>query len=285
MKTKALLLALLVATCSADAALLAWWTQDETSGNLIDATGQNPEAFPVGAPTYGNPGVPNGTYGSIIVGSARGTSVGYGPSDTDAYFVVGTDNNNPVMNIDQTGQLTAMGWMQPGIPTQATSFTYRMIGTGSAAGGDFGWGLGLRFTISGATTTPFVRFTAYGVIDKDSIPITVNFGEWIHIAATYDGSTGSTSLYLNGNFLSTHGDLRLFGNDSPNNRQVIGGRLNGSNNEQTGGLLDGIRVYDTVLTVEQIRSAAVESVSIPEPTAMTLPLLSAPFFLRGRRKY
>jgi hypothetical protein len=41
------------------------------------------------------------------------------------------------------------------------------------------------------------------------------------------------------------------------------------------GLLDGVRVYDTVLTVEDIRQAAVESVSqIPEPSSLALALIA-----------
>jgi hypothetical protein len=276
------LLLLLLANGSAQGTLLASWRQDEPDGNLHDETGQNPEAAPFGTPTYGNPGVPNGIYGSIVVSNAFGSSVGYGPSATDASFIVGSDNNNPVMNIEPTGQLTVMGWIQPGIPTQATSFTYRLISTGSSAGGDFGWAFGLRFTIAGDTTIPFVRFTNYGVIDKDSPAINVVFGEWMHIAATYD--SGQTSLYLNGEFLSTHADTRVFGNDSPNNRQVIGGRLGGSNNEQASGLLDGIRVYDSVLTIDEIRFAAAEAVSaIPEPTTVLLAFLGMPALLRKKR--
>jgi hypothetical protein len=273
--------AIFLLACRAPGALVAFWSQDELSGNLFDQTGGNPEAVPFGTPVYGNPGVPNGTYGSIVVNKAAGNSIGYGPSTTDASFIVGDDNNNPVMNIDPAGALTVMGWIRPEFPTLTASFTYRMIGTGSASGPDFGWGLGIRFTISGGVTTPTVRFTAYGIIDKDSTPVTINFGEWVHIAATYDN--GITSLFLNGDFLSTHGDTRLFGNDSPNNRQVIGGRFGGSNNEQTSGLLDGIRVYDTVLTEEEIRVAAAESVSaVPEPSAAGLLMLGVAAGLIGR---
>lgn len=264
----------------AEAALRVWWTQDELTGNLIDATGQNPQAVPFGLPQYGQPGVPNGTYGAINVSNAHGTAIGYGPSTTDATFIVGDDNNNPVMNIDASGQLTAMGWIQPAPLELTTSVTYRILSTGSSAGVDRGWGLGVRFTI-GTEVVPNARFTAYGVIDKDA-PIPLTFGEWIHVAATYDA--GVTSLYLNGNFVATHADVRPFGNDSANNRQVIGGRLGGTNNEQAAGLIDGIRVYDTVLTVDEIRVAAAESVSfIPEPGIAALTLFGAALLFRARK--
>jgi len=271
---------------TAHSTLVGWWKQDELSGNVVDSTGQNPEATPFGAPVYGSEGLPNAVYGSITVNNAAGTSISYGPSTTDAQFITGADNNNPVMNIDQTAQLTVMGWLRPATPELTTSHTYRMIGTGSAAGGDFGWGLGLRLTSTNGELLPFARFTAYGVVDKD-VPIaqgSLTYGQWIHLAATYDN--GVTSLYLNGEFLGTHADTRLFGNDSANNRLVIGGRLGGSNNEQTNGLIDGLRVYDTVLSVDEIRAAAAASVSaaVPEPCVSSIGLLGAPLLALRRRR-
>jgi Concanavalin A-like lectin/glucanases superfamily len=274
---------ILLANYSASASLVGWWKQDDLAGNnIVDSTGQNPEAVPLGTPVYGTEGVPNGIYGSITVTNGLGTSISYGPSTVDAQFITGIDNNNPVMNIDQSAALTVMGWLRPAPPELTTSHTYRMIGTGSNAGGDFGWGFGLRLTNIGGPLFPFVRFTAYGIIDKDvAIPSGIVYDQWIHLAATYDN--GVTSLYLNGEFLGTHLDLRPFGNDSPNNRLVIGGRLGGSNNEQTNGLIDGLRVYDSALTVEEIRLAAAESVSIPEPTAASLGLIGTSL-LAGRRR-
>jgi hypothetical protein len=267
----------LLTNYSASAALVGWWKQDDLAGsNIVDSTGQNPEAVPFGTPIYATEGVPNGLYGSIAVTNGVGTSISYGPSTVDAQFITGIDNNNPVMNIDQTAQLTVMGWLRPATPELTTSHAYRMIGTGSSAGTDFGWGLALRLTNTGGILVPFARFTAYGIVDKDvPIPGGIVYDQWIHLAATYDN--GVTSLYLNGEFLGTHIDLRPFGNDSPNNRLVIGGRLGGSNNEQTNGLIDGLRVYDTVLTVEEIRAAAVDSVSVPEPSAALLGLIGASF--------
>jgi hypothetical protein len=275
---------ILLGNYSATAALVGWWKQDDLAGNnVVDSTGQNPDAVPFGTPVYGTEGVPNGVYGGITVTNAVGTSISYGPSTVDAQFITGIDNNNPVMNIDQTAQLTVMGWLRPATPELVTSHTYRMIGTGSSAGGDFGWGLGLRLTDVGGVLMPFVRFTAYGVVDKDlAITQGIVYDQWIHLAATYDN--GVTSLYFNGELIGTHADVRLFGNDSPNNRLVIGGRLNGSNNEQTNGLIDGLRVYDTVLTLDEIRTAAVEAVSVPEPGAALFGLVGASLCVRRRRR-
>src|SRR6476469_274644 len=112
---------------SAAAALVGAWRQDEASGNLVDSTGGHPAGIPTGSPTYGRPGVPNGTYGAINVTNAAGTAIEYGPSEVDEFFTVGSDNNNPVLNIPATGTLTVMGWMNPAAPTAARS--YRFLST------------------------------------------------------------------------------------------------------------------------------------------------------------
>src|SRR3954471_2949324 len=99
-----------LAASSADGALVGFWRQDESSGSLIDSTGGHPPGVATGTPTYGLPGVPNGTYGAINVSGATGTAIEYGPSEVDEFFTIGADNNNPVMNLDAAGQFTVMGW-------------------------------------------------------------------------------------------------------------------------------------------------------------------------------
>jgi hypothetical protein len=51
---------------------------------------------------------------------------------------------------------------------------------------------------------------------------------------------------------------------------VIGGRLGANDVDQASGLLDGIRIYDQVLTSAEIQEAAVSSVSIPEPSSFVI---------------
>src|SRR5687768_1413288 len=177
-----LCLMLALSASAAHAQLIGSWNQDETSGNLIDSTGSHPAGVATGTPLYGQPGVPNGTYGSLVVNQAAGTSIGYGPSTSDEFFTIGTDNNNPALNLDATGAFTITGWINPVAPTLAAS-TYRFFSTGSGAGGDRGWGIGLR--LNGATGTgSTIRFTTYGIADNDSSAFNVTFGQWHHLAAT-----------------------------------------------------------------------------------------------------
>jgi hypothetical protein len=256
--------ALAFVVSSADAALIGAWRQDEASGNLIDSTGGHPAGVPTGSPTYGQAGVPNGSYGAINVANAAGTAIAYGPSEVDEFFTVGADNNNPVMNLDRAGAFTVMGWVNPAAPS-AAGRTYRFLSTGSAAGADRGWGFGLRLN-STAGTGSAIRFTNYGVADNDSSVFDVTFNNWVHIAATYNN--GQINYFLNGNALDS--DTSLFGNEGAPGRLVIGGRLGGNDTDQMNGSVDGVQVYNEVLTADQIRQAAAASVSVPEPSAMLL---------------
>ena len=234
-----------------------------------------------GTANYGQAGVPNGTYGSIAVTNASGTSIGFGPSTQDTLFVAGTGNNNPILNLAPTGSYTAMGWINPAAIVLTTQFTNRLVATGTATGTDFGWSMGLAYNPS---TSPnwTVRYTAFGVADKDSTTFSINTGEWYHIATTYDN--GSTTMFLNGNLLNTHANTALFKDETAAGRLVIGGRLGGNDRDQANGLLDGLRVYNRVLTIEELREAAALSVSpIPEPTVTLLGVLTATLLFRRKR--
>ena len=258
----------------ANAALIGAWNQDELSGDLIDGTGGHAPATLVtgGSVNYGQPGVPAGNYGSLIVTSAAGTSIGYGPNASDDYFISGASNVNPVMDVPRTGAFTVMAWINPNVPDIVR--TYRPISTGSSTGTDRGWGLGLRLNDTAGNGA--IRFTTYGVADNDSDPIFIAFNQWVHIAVTYNN--GAINYYLNGNLLGGS-DTSLFGDDLEPARLTFGGRLGvlaggagGNDGDQMNGLVDGVRVYNTVLTESELRAAAVASV-VPEPAAAGTLLL------------
>ena len=262
----------------ADAQLIGSWNHDETGGNLIDSTGGHPPGIPTGTPGYGFPGVPNGAYGSITISNSSGTAIEYGPSNVDEVFTIGTDNNNPVMNLDAGGAFTIMGWMNPYQPA-LTFRTYRFLSTGSGAGADRGWGFGLRLpNVDG--TGASLRFTNYGILDNDSSLFNVAFNSWMHLAATYNN--GTITYFLNGTELDS--DNSLFGNEGPAGRLLIGGRVGGNDVDQMNGLVDGVRVYNQLLTAAQIQQAAVESVSIPEPSAGWLLALGGAGLWRRRTR-
>ena len=266
-----------LAVAPADAALIGFWGQDELSGPIIDLTGNHPAGIATGSPVYGLPGVPNGAYGAINITAATGAAIEYGPTVVDEFFTVGTDNVNPVMNLNFTDGFTVMGWMNPYAPTLINR-SYKILSTGSAAGVDRGWALALRLTTLDGTGSS-VRFTNYGVADNDSAQFSIAFGTWIHLAATFNN--GVITYFLNGTMLDS--DTNSFGNETANGRLTVGSRLGGNDADQMNGQLDGIRVYNTVLSEAEIQTAAVESVSVPEPSSAFLGLTGLLALVRRRR--
>ena len=270
-------------TVSAPAAhLIGSYRLDEPSGSIEDGTGLNPNGDLTGTANYGQPGVPNGSYGSITVTNASGTSIGFGPSTQDTLFIAGATNNNPILNLASTGSFTAMGWINPGAPVLTTQYTNRLFSTGTAAGADRGWSFGLSYNPA-LNPNWTARFTAFGIADKDSTPFSITTGQWYHLATTYDN--GTTSMFLNGNLINVHANTATFGDELAGGRLVIGGRLGGNDRDQANGSLDGLRVYNQVLTVDEIRDAGLLSVTVPvpEPTVTLLGLLAAPVMFRRRR--
>ena len=261
--------AVLLTVSSPAAHLIGSYRLNEATGDIVDDTGLNPHGVLTGTANYGQPGVPNGTYGSIAVSGASGTSIGFGPSTQDTLFMAGTDNNNPILNLAATGSFTSMGWIKPAAPVLATQYTNRLFATGTATSPGGGWSLGLAYN---PATTPnwTVRFTAFGIADKDSTRFSLNTGEWYHIATTYDN--GTNTFFLNGNLLNTHANTAPFGDESALGRLVIGGRLGGNDRDQANGLLDGLRVYNRVLSEAELREAA--ALALGDPAApIILPVL------------
>lgn len=284
MKYSILLLLAAALTPHTQAALVASWNQDDASGNILNSAG-GPDGVLVtgGSVDYSQPGVPNSTYGSITVSAAAGTSIGYGPSASDDYFVAGATNS--VLGMGAPGSsFTVMSWINPSAPAAAA--TYRPLSAGGALGTDRGWGFGLRLNNTAGTGSA-IRFTTYGIADNDSALFDVALNQWSHLAVTY--SNGAINYYLNGNLLGGS-DTSVFGPYGASSRLSIGGRIGagagntgGNDADQVNGLLDGVRIYDTVLSEADIRAFAAQSVSVPEPAAASFGLAALALCLRRRR--
>jgi hypothetical protein len=78
-KSAAILLTFPLTASLSQAAVIGSWTRDETSGDILDATGNHPEGMATGTPTDSTAGVPNGSSGSSAATNAAGTSIDYGP--------------------------------------------------------------------------------------------------------------------------------------------------------------------------------------------------------------
>jgi hypothetical protein len=77
-------------------------------------------------------------------------------------------------------------------------------------------------------------------------------GNWYHLAATYDHSTQTTKLYLNGQL--DHTITGFSGTIQQNGNFLNIGRFGGENRDYFNGKLDDIRIYNEALSDSQIKS-------------------------------
>lgn len=245
---------------SGDPKPIGEWRMNEANGNLTDATGNHAPAVPTGVRTYSAPGVPQGTYGSINVTAPIGTSIGFGPTSVDGYFTVSPLENNPGIGLRPNAFFTAMGWIRP-VPlgrARIEQGNHLLLSTTGPDKSDGGWSLGLSVT-NRTTTKGRIRFIPYGALPLDSKEFDLTTNNFVHIAITY--RDGKISYFLNGESIGHSIASVPFTEPSDNARLVIGSRVNGDAADQMSGNLDGLRVYDTLLTEAQIKTAAQNSVS------------------------
>ncbi|HRR78716.1 MAG TPA: PEP-CTERM sorting domain-containing protein [Planctomycetota bacterium] len=245
----ALVLGLCLAWAPATAGLIGYWTLNEGSGTIADSAGPTftNSTNSISAGSYGQPSVPAGTYGAITLSPAQaatlGSSIAFSGSES---FALGAATGS---DLNRIGDLTVMGWMNSAL----LSGERVAFGVGPASGYKF------------ATSGNQLRFTTFGVVDM-TVPL-ANYapatGQWFHYAVTVGSTTGTraVSFFVNGN--------EVYSTTSSNMVASTGNIALGSNGgpaEYFQGNLDEIRVYDQVLSRDQIRAAAMN----PQPVASTL---------------
>jgi len=105
--------------------------------------------------------------------------------------------------------------------------------------------------------------TAGGGGTTQSVASTSNVatGEWVHVAATRDQLTGTIKVFVNG---QENGTLNTGFRNALNGQEHI--RLGGSTENETSyfdGQIDEVRIFDEVLTAEQIQANYNQGLSFP----------------------
>ena len=181
----------------------------------------------------------------------HGIAVG-GPS-----YVNGPVGHGTAMEFDGTGaQYVDLGTFDPSALTRKlsvslwarwnglTDFYQGLIGKR-----DSGWAAAeMMWQIEANQTVGDVRFQREGT--ADIVASVLPIGEWTHVAATFDGTTGK--LYLDGQ-LGAEGAFS-FGSDTEAAIQFGASVANGGN--PFNGALDEIRLYDVVLSETEILELA-----------------------------
>jgi len=227
--------------------LVGWWKGD---GNTLDSSG------------LGNNGVAvNITYTNGIVGQAfacdpenypYGTYNAVDIPDSPAYVL--------------TNALTIEGWIRP-----------RGDGYCILSRGDNRTGLDpYVLSMQGNHTLDF--FIEDGSGNSAFVGTELNYNQWYYVAATWDGSTGTMSIYTNGVLAGQIvTDVRPLGELIPEDHPGVGiGNVNdGFNNFPFTGDIDEISLYNRALTAFEVqaiyRAGSAGKCPVTEPACVPPP--------------
>jgi hypothetical protein len=177
--------------------------------------------------------------------------------------------NDPLLQL--TGPLTLTAW------TLADATAGGRVITKGGNSGFRGWSLGVEsagyysFQIPSSATALAVCNTAPG-----SVPL----GVWTHLAAVYDPTALSMSLYINGALaMTTNSVVPAVMYNPATIAPSIGTRSDGTT--RWDGKLDEIRIYNEALSQAQILALPELAAVIPEPS--TLAMLATSVALLGLR--
>jgi len=224
----------------ADPNLLCWWTFDEGAGSTaVDSSGHDHHG------TFAGPTMPTWVPG-IAGGALEFAGDGDHVIDPDADY------------IDGLAAMTVMLWIKSDLVGTDKGFIIFEEPQGRDTRNirydqDMGGGLldGIKY---GACVNPGDTDD-----DEDESPANVQTTEWQHIALTWASGVGAFPVGLN---LYINGELQTPSTDEPGaegvltgyDRVIVGkGGKEESADQSWDGLVDDVRIYDKVLTQDEIR--------------------------------
>jgi hypothetical protein len=188
-----------------------------------------------------------GQLGADASGQGRhGTVVGNPQAGAGVYDAAGItfDGNDRIVvddhpSIEPAGQITIAVWARP--TARATQYLVKKGRQGEADGYEIG------LSSSGQIFVRFNQTSQGDGLRVDSLwPYLTNSTAWMHVAATYDGST--IRLYVNGVLQATRAAVFQIGaNDLP---LSIGGEDDGAGSYR--GDIDDVRIYNRALSADEI---------------------------------
>jgi Concanavalin A-like lectin/glucanases superfamily/Bacterial TSP3 repeat len=207
-----------------------------------------------------------GNHGTLF---NQATRVMSGKTGTHALAVDGTSGAPPAdyalvpdhASLDITGAITLAAWIKP--EQRATQDLFKKATFGSVNG----YEITLASSTSAFPNKVFVRFNQATAMDTLRVNSTTEYpfdgATWIHVAATYDGST--IRLYING---TEEGSLAASFAIATNNVGLsIGAQNDADATRAFKGQLDDVRVYSGALSAAAIAALAGNPSPTPTPTA------------------
>ena len=253
---------------SAQADLVLSLDMSEASAPLVDSSATGATATQVGSHiVYQQTGVAAGTYGAIT--RLPATSLAAQQTNVDSRWALDSTGNAKMNSL--TNNITVMAWVN----------LDGFIGPNHAnIIGPIGGGIGFRFGINNASAGDGQRgmiFTTLGKFDWGYSGMTFGTG-WHHFAVTKSSTTG-LNFYCDGVLNYT-----FSGANENINTGAASYLIGDYQNSQSlaGGLIQEVKVYDTVLTTDEIITAAAGAV--PEPASGLLALTGAAGLVLIRRR-
>ncbi len=212
-----------------DPDLVGWWPLDEGSGSVaVDWSGHDNHGTLIGGPQW-------------VVGQ-DGEALEFDGTDDFVNIGLGAGDYFSTLN----SGFTVAAW----INRASTGTNDVIFGAGrnpegtSAGANNNGW----KLSITGGDV---ITFTTLGILDYTS-SIGVPTGQWIHVAATLNEGGTEAKIYLNGNLAET-----ISGSSPANPATGLFAIGFGAtwDLEFFDGMIDDVRVYNRILTAEEITDA------------------------------
>jgi Concanavalin A-like lectin/glucanases superfamily len=226
-----------------DPSLVAWFKMDETSGNLVDSSGNGHVGTAVGSPTYS----------AATVRAGLGTCIDF--DGVDDRFDIADANS-----LDATTGLTLEAWVNADSLNHAGGGNLaRVVDKGNA----------YRLIVPSNGQIDFATFHSTVAQIASTSAGAITTGSWFHVAGTYDGT--NQRIYVNGSLATTRAQT---GNiDTSADTLRIGDT--GGGTRQWDGKIDEVRIYTRALGPEEVAmryNATVQQLAKWVPLSSSLQL-------------
>ena len=233
-----------VLTVPLEAELVSHWKFDENSGNIAYDSVDNNDGTVYGA--------------QWTIGKINGALEFDG---IDNYVDCGNDNS---LNLD-IGSWG--GWFKLNSIAGSSRFIIKSNETGTTG----------MYELFYNNNYGYNRFDAEILVGSErytaSSPSGVNAGQWYHVFATYDAET--LRLYINGQELGVN--TMVSGIIDDNTGPLgIGAKTSDPTYKAFGGMIDDVRIYNHVLSQDEIQAL------VPEPATLSMLILGSLALIRRR---